>query len=58
MIKLIVAPILLALLLYAFHSFYKFSSAEEKMSFVRGAFKGVVFLSIAILVLTTIVVLF
>lgn len=58
MIKLIVVPILLALLLYLFHSFYKFSSPEEKISFVRGAFKAVVFLSIAMLLLTTFVVLF
>lgn len=58
MFKLFAAPILLALAIYLFHSFYKFSSPEEKTAFVRGSFKAVVFLSIAILLLTTFVVLF
>lgn len=58
MFKLIIAPIAVALVLYLFVEFYKFSSPEEKTAFVRGAFKAVVFLSIAMLLLTTFVVLF
>ena len=58
MVKLIIAPIAVALALYLFVEFYKFSSDEEKTAFVRGSFKAVVFLSIAILLLTAFVVLF
>jgi hypothetical protein len=58
MIKLFFAPVLLAALLYLFYSFYSFSSPEEKSSYVKGAFKGIIFLSLAIFLLSVFVILF
>lgn len=57
MLKLFLAPVFIALLLHLFYTFYTFSTPEEKSSYVRGAFKGILFLSLACLLLTVFVIL-
>lgn len=58
MIKLVLPPIILALILYLVYEFYKFSSPEEKGKFLKGAVKTVFFLSVACILLFVFVILF